>query len=254
MIPKARIFELCVDQFPGHAEEIYTHLKKKYDVKYVCFFTRSAEQYIGVQFVNRVLMNKVTEMVTSHGLYVKSTRICKRFIGQQSSEHGIRNPQGGSRPGCRKRRIQDDTPPNPPRTEKESSRRPPKGLPGIPEIEDYENDFLAVWGSDRLGHWYPIGYVGPEKSIRPGRRRSVPQVEIDRLFAEQDSGCASCGCDVFMGKLSNADVDHVIPLRLGGSCCVDNLQVLCVTCHRRKTALECKKIRCNVVVYHLIRL
>ena len=30
----------------------------------------------------------------------------------------------------------------------------------------------------------------------------------------------------------------------GGSCQMSNLQILRVTCHRRKTVLECKKIRC----------
>ena len=45
------------------------------------------------------------------------------------------------------------------------------------------------------------------------------------------------------GDYSNSDVDHIIPLHLGGSCDVSNLQILCVPCHRKKTSLECKKLK-----------
>ena len=114
-------------------------------------------------------------------------------------------------------------------------------------------NFHTIWGSQN-GYWLISGYVGPERSIVPGKRRSVSDEQQRELMKEQDSSCKECGCDVFMGKLSNADVDHIIPLRLGGSCQMSNLQVLCVTCHRRKTALECKKIRCNVIVGPNIKL
>jgi len=51
-----------------------------------------------------------------------------------------------------------------------------------------------------------------------------------------------CSCQVSRGVYSNSDVDHIIPLNLGGLSTESNLQIICVPCHRRKTALESRKI------------
>lgn len=37
---------------------------------------------------------------------------------------------------------------------------------------------------------------------------------------------------------SNLEVDHVLPLRDGGTNCLTNLWLLCVSCHKDKTAAE----------------
>ena len=49
--------------------------------------------------------------------------------------------------------------------------------------------------------------------------------------------CADC---LARGRTeAAAEVDHVLPLRLGGAAwSADNLQSLCVECHRAKTARE----------------
>jgi 5-methylcytosine-specific restriction protein A len=41
------------------------------------------------------------------------------------------------------------------------------------------------------------------------------------------------------GRIRAADeVDHVVPLAIGGPDTDDNLQALCIDCHRRKSAAE----------------
>ncbi|KAG5181010.1 hypothetical protein JKP88DRAFT_279159 [Tribonema minus] len=46
-------------------------------------------------------------------------------------------------------------------------------------------------------------------------------------------------CPLCVSPLGNAvDVDHVVPLWRGGADLPSNLQVLCLSCHRRKTSLE----------------
>ena len=102
------------------------------------------------------------------------------------------------------------------------------------------NGFHAVWSSVD-GLWYPAMWVGPIRNISPSSRGTIHPRTINELLDEQDSKCRLCFTNVFMGTYSNSDVDHIVPLKHGGNCCKGNLQVLCVTCHRRKTALECKK-------------
>ena len=102
--------------------------------------------------------------------------------------------------------------------------------------------FHAVWSS-MDGFWSPQMWVGPIKNLKgASARTSIKPQLIKELLEEQESSCRLCRTDVFMGTYSNSDVDHIIPLKHGGSCQKGNLQVLCVTCHRRKTALECKKV------------
>lgn len=66
-----------------------------------------------------------------------------------------------------------------------------------------------------------------ESSPRP-RRQPIPR-EVKRLVFERDGGeCVDCG--------SRFDIhyDHIIPLSLGGSSTVENLQLLCAPCNQQK--------------------
>lgn len=63
-----------------------------------------------------------------------------------------------------------------------------------------------------------------------------------RVLERQDHKCNYCGCDVSFGEYSNADMDHVIPLKAGGTNTLHNVQVLCTPDHRKKTALECRRV------------
>lgn len=57
--------------------------------------------------------------------------------------------------------------------------------------------------------------------------------DIRRLFLK-NSSCAICG------SIENLEIDHKIPLVLGGKNVVENVQVLCFKCHKNKTATEGK--------------
>lgn len=82
---------------------------------------------------------------------------------------------------------------------------------------------------------------------------------IRRLVWERDKGvCRGCGLECLGGRpftpehlalqkdarrgkrsLDTWEADHIIPVERGGAACgLDNIQTLCVRCHRQKTAAE----------------
>jgi 5-methylcytosine-specific restriction endonuclease McrA len=69
------------------------------------------------------------------------------------------------------------------------------------------------------------------KAEEAGRPTRVPiPTEMRRAVFERDGGrCVECG--------SNFDLqyDHVLPVALGGATTVENLQLLCADCNRRKS-------------------
>ena len=53
------------------------------------------------------------------------------------------------------------------------------------------------------------------------------------LFLKRKGTCAACAQKIEAGKVW--DIDHILPLALGGTNKPDNLQILCKPCHRTKT-------------------
>ena len=53
------------------------------------------------------------------------------------------------------------------------------------------------------------------------------------LFLKRKGTCAACTQKIDAGKVW--DIDHILPLALGGTNAPDNLQILCRPCHRSKT-------------------
>jgi 5-methylcytosine-specific restriction protein A len=58
-----------------------------------------------------------------------------------------------------------------------------------------------------------------------------------RILVRDGAACVKCGCGV------DLEVDHIVPLFLGGQESDLNRQVLCVDCHRAKTEQEEKERR-----------
>jgi 5-methylcytosine-specific restriction protein A len=56
------------------------------------------------------------------------------------------------------------------------------------------------------------------------------------VYARDNGTCQHCKRVV--GKPGEAHIDHVKPKHLGGTDEIDNLQVLCASCHGRKTRAE----------------
>jgi 5-methylcytosine-specific restriction protein A len=67
----------------------------------------------------------------------------------------------------------------------------------------------------------------------PLRRRSLSTRERLDLFLSAQGRCQRCGWALTPG--TRWEVDHVIPLALGGRNAADNMQVLCSPCHGGKT-------------------
>jgi len=54
------------------------------------------------------------------------------------------------------------------------------------------------------------------------------------LFLERKGTCQACHITIQAGQAW--DIDHIIPLALGGTNEPNNLQILCRPCHRAKTS------------------
>lgn len=107
----------------------------------------------------------------------------------------------------------------------------------------YEEDraFRAVWDTFN-GVWYPVAWIGPIGNLVASERCLTSVQNVRDLLQDQKNACKVCLAAVHRGEGSNCDVDHVLPLCLGGNNGIDNLQILCVEDHRRKTSFESQKV------------
>jgi len=64
-------------------------------------------------------------------------------------------------------------------------------------------------------------------SIRKNRPTDLTRDKIKEIF-ERDKFCVYCGSN------KNLELDHVIPLKWGGSCMSDNFVIACAICNRSK--------------------
>ena len=68
------------------------------------------------------------------------------------------------------------------------------------------------------------------------KRRAFSARERLDYFLRANGNCAQCALKITPGK--RWDIDHVIPLALGGSNEASNLQILCQPCHTQKTRTD----------------
>jgi 5-methylcytosine-specific restriction protein A len=72
-----------------------------------------------------------------------------------------------------------------------------------------------------------------ETTTRTVRRPTFSTSFRLNLFLIKKGLCAACTQKIDAGKAW--DIDHIVPLALGGTNAADNLQILCRPCHRSKT-------------------
>ena len=248
--PKIRleISPTCVD-----ASTIKDTLKSKYKVVYCGIHSIGEKIFVYLHNKER-LSYKIVRHLLREVLDIKNISKFSFYEGDIIDSDGQIVKHGGHNKSNEVKRANSSISPSPKKQKIEP--QPPTKLPVpikncltfLDNVYDRTicvpadpNGFYAVWSSTN-GLWYPAMWVGPIKNISPVHRGSIHPRTINELFEEQDSKCRLCLTDVFMGTYSNSDVDHIVPLKHGGTCHKENLQVLCVTCHRRKTALECKKV------------
>ena len=105
-----------------------------------------------------------------------------------------------------------------------------------------KSTFCAVYGSSD-GNWQARFWVGPIECLGVKDKKCVREDQKKELLERQSGLCQECSCPVSIGSYSNADIDHIIPRHLGGTTVLNNLQIICVPCHRTKTGLESKSVR-----------
>ena len=84
-----------------------------------------------------------------------------------------------------------------------------------------------------------MGSLSLELSKEKRNEVPIPMESREQLLEEQEGKCANPSCQTLItlsGK--SCHCDHIIPRADGGSNELDNLQLLCVTCHLEKCAAE----------------
>lgn len=92
---------------------------------------------------------------------------------------------------------------------------------------------IRLYGKERRGLEYVKKQRAEHERARNINKRaaggSVRKKDIDNLLKNQKSMCAHCHC-----KVKDFHVDHVMPIMLGGSSDIGNLQILCASCNMKK--------------------
>lgn len=67
-------------------------------------------------------------------------------------------------------------------------------------------------------------------------RKAIPERTKAEAWEQADGRCQQCGitCDGY--ESADYHHDHITPVALGGTNEIENIQILCFTCHAQKTA------------------
>lgn len=75
------------------------------------------------------------------------------------------------------------------------------------------------------------------------KRKRIPEYVKDQLFVDQDGACNHCGekLERTEDNIPLFDIDHIVQHALTRNDDIENLQILCVLCHRIKTIREMRE-------------
>ena len=259
MTLRYRKFDLIIpsEYCSGH-EYLFDQLSTELPIVYCGIYLNDSVYHIYIHTVNPVTPIRIKKQVEKIGCGVESISRCKKFKGVVISEHGEKLKAGF--PKGKKRKDVVHVPTTTMNTKRLHVHNPNSILIGgdiyvkseTSVIDNYV--FHAVWGSVN-GMWSPMFWAGPTTSMESSPRERIDSETIAKLMEDQESTCIMCHSEVSIDpRYSNADVDHIIPLHIGGNNSIKNLQILCVPCHRRKSALERRKVRNNMVVPTSVKL
>ena len=94
--------------------------------------------------------------------------------------------------------------------------------------------FVAVWGSGNK----PCAWIGPAKNLVPVARKRISAMDRQILLKRQNAKCNCCEVNIELYPVASCDADHIVPVARGGETLLENMQLLAVKCHRRKTLNE----------------
>ena len=88
----------------------------------------------------------------------------------------------------------------------------------------------------RVERWRPRVFIAVERHREQAHYQTADwRAKRHRILIRDAFVCRSCG-HVVSGH--DANVDHIVPLEDGGTDADENLQVLCRSCHGKKTRRE----------------
>lgn len=70
-------------------------------------------------------------------------------------------------------------------------------------------------------------------------RKAIPEKVKAEAWEQADGRCQQCGITLHGDDMH---YDHVLPVALGGTNDVENIQLLCFSCHAEKTAQDVARI------------
>lgn len=86
----------------------------------------------------------------------------------------------------------------------------------------------------------PTAYIGPSQNLKTEVRKFLPPMKKQMLLERQRSRCNSCTNAIQLYPFASCDADHIIGVDRGGQTKLENMQLLCVQCHRAKSAREAR--------------
>ena len=83
----------------------------------------------------------------------------------------------------------------------------------------------------KLERSVPMARRIEKTNAKHGDKGKLSKDIVDRLLVKQDCKCAYCSADITKER----DIDHIVPLGLGGPNIDENIQLLCKPCNRAKS-------------------